>query len=235
MYPIAWHCPFCGHHASLQDQNVSNSSATFTNGNKYGTQWVHWQAISCPNPSCKEYTFDVKIHDYGLPEGASGGKYAPRDLRHSWQLVPAAQMKILPDYVPAPIVADYKEACLISDLSPKASATLSRRCLQGMIRDFWNVNKGRLVDEIEAIKDNLDELAWSAIDGLRKMGNIGAHMEKDINVIVDVDPNEAKLLIGLIETLIDDWYVVRHERMSRMERLVESVKEKFQKTEPSDK
>jgi len=143
-------------------------------------------------------------------------------------------MKILPSYIPDPIVADYKEACLIAELSPKASATLARRCLQGMIRDFWGVRKNRLVDEIDAIKDKIDALAWNAIDSLRKMGNIGAHMEKDINVIIDVDPDEAKLLIHLIETLVDDWYVTRHERTSRMEQLVETAKSKFQKPEPTD-
>ena len=68
-----------------------------------------------------------------------------------------------------------------------------------MIRDCWGVSKKRLFDEIEAIKDKLDDLAWNAIDGVRKIGNIGAHMEAEINVIVDVDPDEAKLLIGLIE------------------------------------
>ena len=49
---------------------------------------------------------------------------------------------------------------------------------------------------------------------------------------VDVDPNEAKLLIGLIETLVDDWYVTRHERQLRMEKLVDAVTDKFQKPEP---
>jgi hypothetical protein len=44
-------------------------------------------------------------------------------------------------------------------------------------------------------------------------------MEKDINVIVDVDPDEAKLLIGLIETLIDEWYVARHDREQRLKKL----------------
>jgi hypothetical protein len=129
-------------------------------------------------------------------------------------------MKVLPGYIPAPILADYKEACLIADLSPKASATLSRRCLQGMIRDFWGVSKARLIDEIEAIKDKVDNLAWQAIEGVRKIGNIGAHMERDINVIVDIDPNEAQLLIGLIETLVDDWYVVRYERQQRLTKIV---------------
>jgi len=39
----------------------------------------------------------------------------------------------------------------------------------------------------------VDPLTWEAIDAVRKLGNIGAHMEKDINVIVDVDPEEAEL------------------------------------------
>jgi len=42
-------------------------------------------------------------------------------------------------------------------------------------------------------------------------------MEKDINLIVEVDPQEAGLLIGLIENLINDWYIVREERKRRME------------------
>lgn len=35
-------------------------------------------------------------------------------------------------------------------------------------------------------------------------------MEADVNVIVDVEAGEARLLIGLIETLVDEWYVARH-------------------------
>ena len=45
-------------------------------------------------------------------------------------------------------------------------------------------------------------------------------MEKDIGVIVEVDPNEADLLIELIETLLRDWYVHREERRVRMGHLV---------------
>ena len=55
-------------------------------------------------------------------------------------------------------------------------------------------------------------MTWDAIDAVRKVGNIGAHIEKDINVIIDVEPREAELLIGLIEMLLKDWYVVREER-----------------------
>jgi len=126
----------------------------------------------------------------------------------------------MPAYVPAPIVADYEEACAIKMLSPKASATLSRRCLQGMIRDFHRISKKTLFQEIEALKDKVDPSTWAAIDAVRQIGNIGAHMEKEIDIIVDVEPDEAQLLINLIEILIQDWYVVRHQREERLKHVI---------------
>jgi hypothetical protein len=131
-------------------------------------------------------------------------------------LVPNSKAKQQPSYIPRQIVSDYEEAYLIAPLSPKASATLSRRCLQGMIRDFFSIGKNRLIDEIDAIKDRTPDDVWDAIDAVRKIGNIGAHMEKDINLIVDVDENEARLLLSLIEQLFDDWYVNRHKRQERL-------------------
>ena len=97
------------------------------------------------------------------------------------------------------------------DLSPKASATLSRRCLQGMIRDFWNITKNSLYEEISELKDKIPAKQWEVLNGIRSIGNIGAHMEKDINTIVDIDPNEAERLIRVIELLIEKWYVARHD------------------------
>ena len=222
--PFAWRCPFCGHNATIGDQNTTVNFHSFSDGNKYGTQAVLWQAITCPNPDCREYALDLSVYDYKTPTGALQG--IKGNLNYSWQLVPGAYMKVLPDYVPAPIVADYREACLICTLSPKASATLARRCLQGMIRDYWGVSKPRLVDEIKEIEDRVDRLAWDAIEAVRSIGNIGAHMEKDIDVIVDVEPQEARLLIELIETLVEDWYVTRHDRQSRLAKLKSVAQDK---------
>lgn len=39
-------------------------------------------------------------------------------------------------------------------------------------------------------------------------------MEKDINLIVDIDPDEAEKLLKLIELLIDKWYIARHDEES---------------------
>jgi hypothetical protein len=142
-----------------------------------------------------------------------------------FNLRPASHAKPQPDSVPAPLAKDYYEACAIRDLSPKASATLSRRVLQGMIRDFCKINAPNLYQEIELLKKLADEgkappgVAVETVDAMhsvRSIGNIGAHMEKDIDVVVDVDPNEAQALIELIEMLFEDWYIERAQRQRKL-------------------
>jgi hypothetical protein len=51
-------------------------------------------------------------------------------------------------------------------------------------------------------------------------------MESDINVIVDVDPNEAQVLLELIETVIEETYVRRAERTARLEKVKAIAAEK---------
>jgi uncharacterized protein DUF4145 len=174
----------------------------------------------CPNEKCRRTTLALELWSLSQVQVPGGAPRWRRDaLEHKWSLIPESVARPFPDYVPAAILGDYREACLIATLSPKASATLARRCLQGMIRDFWGIKKRRLKDEIDALEEKVNSETWDAIDSVRKIGNIGAHMEADINLIVDVVPEEAGLLIGLIETLIVEWYVARYERAQRMARI----------------
>ena len=94
-----------------------------------------------------------------------------------------------------------------------------------MIRDSCLISKGTLAKQIDELRvqaesgkievRHVDIESLDAIDAIRSVGNIGAHMEKDIDVIIDVDPEEARLLIGLIESLIESWYVERQRRAKR--------------------
>ena len=104
-----------------------------------------------------------------------------------------------------------------------------------MIRDFCKIAKGTLDAEIKALKAVVDEgkapagvtiETVDAIDHVRSVGNIGAHMEKDINLIVEVDPGEAQALIGLIEMLFSEWYVAKHERQQKLARIAAIAAEK---------
>jgi len=58
------------------------------------------------------------------------------------------------------------------------------------------------------------------------VGDIGAHMERDINLIIDVEPNESQLLIELIEQLVEDWYVNRKAKQDRLLKISELAKSK---------
>jgi hypothetical protein len=222
MHDFNWTCPHCNRAVTITYQRQSSDRHTLTIDNSDGRRSLLSRFIVCPNPTCKKFTLTAALHESaaGNPSEQIG------NALERWNLVPASSAKVFPTYIPAAILQDYREACFIRCLSPKASATLSRRALQGILRDFWSVKPGRLVNEIDQIKDRIDPLTWSAIDALRKLGNIGAHMENDIDVIVDVDPEEAELLIGLVETLLTEWYVAREERKVRMSALVKAAAEK---------
>lgn len=213
---FSWQCPYCNHNATITNEQHSTVHHTFHLNNKHDESLrLLTNAIVCPNPICREYSITAEL---GIANRST--LYKLEYSLASWTLRPLSKAKPLPDYIPKAVIADYEEACLIKDLSPKSSATLARRCLQGILRDFWNVKPARLVDEIKSIQDKVDPITWQAIDAIRNVGNIGAHMEKDINVIVDVEPEEAQLLIGLLEHLIKEWYVNRHERQKQMEALI---------------
>lgn len=217
MRTFHWTCPFCDRDTTITDSNYQHGAFELTRETSEGYRYFTALLIICPNPRCKRFTLRLTMQEYEPKRGEGWVIGAPLQ---EWNLIPPSQAKVFPDYVPAAIRADYLEACLVRDLSPKASATLSRRCLQGMIRDFWGIKKARLIDEIEALKDKTDELTWEAIDSVRSIGNIGAHMQKDIDLIIDVDPDEAQTLIGLIELLVKDWYVTRHQRKERLKEIV---------------
>lgn len=204
--------------------------------NAWGRVGLALRATGCSNPDCKQIELTVRLVEYG--SGSNGPFPISNPTVHqTWRLLPQSSAKPWPDYVPQQIRDDYREACLVQHLSPKAAATLARRCLQGMIRDFGQVKGKRLYDEIEllanAVRDgtaprdvSIDSIA--ALTSLRKIGNIGAHMEADVDLIIPVDPEEAGELIGLIELLLEEWYVERHKRTQRFGRIAAIEAEKAQ-------
>ncbi|MBW7921846.1 MAG: DUF4145 domain-containing protein [Rubellimicrobium sp.] len=146
----------------------------------------------------------------------------------SSRLIPDSRARPQPEYIPKPVRDDYDEACRISDLSPKAAATLARRCLQGMIRDFCGISERSLALEVRKLRELAENdnaprgvsfESIEAIDHVRKIGNIGAHMERDVNTIIDIDADEANQLIGLIEMLFHEWYTAHHLREERLDNL----------------
>lgn len=218
--PQQWTCPYCNRPCTIDDTDIRSMSTETYISAEYGHNRGTLTIVVCPNPKCRQKTIFAQIDPCNCNGTVTG------DAIHYWNLLPDSEAKPFPNYIPLQLRNDYAEACLIKNKSPKASATLSRRCLQGMIRNFWGIQKSRLVDEIDELKGKVDGGTWNAIDSVRHVGNIGAHMEKDVNLIVDVEPEEAALLIWLIETLFEEWYVARHDRDAKMQALVKVAAEK---------
>jgi hypothetical protein len=164
MNAFHWTCPYCDRDTTITDSNYEISGFSLGKDSVDGRRSFRAHKIVCPNPKCRKFTFELAMFKYEFSKISS--QWEETDFIQSWKLLPPSAAKVFPDYVPQPIRDDYLDACQIRDLSPKASATLSRRCLQGMIREFWGVKKARLIDEIEAIKDKTDALTWEAIDAV---------------------------------------------------------------------
>ena len=219
-----WKCAYCGFAQVISVQRYSSEIHNIrVEGWERGYATDHVEAIVCANEDCRKLNLKFHLFEHKGFDPPSH-RIDPR-LFHEWRLLPSSSAKPQPDYIPAPLRQDYEEACAIRDLSPKASATITRRCIQGIIRDFCGISRNRLIDEIRELRRLVDAGqappgvqadTVAAIDHVRQVGNIGAHMEQDINLIVDVDPNEAQLLIELTELLFAEWYVAREQRRQRL-------------------
>lgn len=120
----------------------------------------------------------------------------------------------VPPEVPADIATDYSEACLVLPYSPKASAALSRRCLQYMLRQqgYQSRDLAKQIDDLlnetdarKAIPASLRE----TIDTIRNFGNFSAHPITDVTTlqIVDVESHEAEWCLETIEEAFQHFYV----------------------------
>ena len=135
--------------------------------------------------------------------------------------------KPVPPEVPDEFAADYREACLVLADSPNASAALSRRCLQHILRNKLGVKAASLKPEIEAVIKNPDTPSYisESLDHLREFGTFGAHpdLDKNTGVIVPVELGEAEWCLEVLE-MVFEFYFVRPAKEEAMQRTIDSKK-----------
>jgi hypothetical protein len=116
--------------------------------------------------------------------------------------------------------------------SPKASAALSRRCLQHLLRAIAGVKHGDLAREIQEVLDGgkLPSQLAESIDAVRNIGNFAAHPVKSghSGEVVAVEPGEAEWNLDVLEGLFDFYYVqpevLKKKRAALDKKLAESGK-----------
>lgn len=128
---------------------------------------------------------------------------------------------------------DYTEACIVLSYSAKASAALSRRGLQHVLREVARVKPGNLADEIsEAIgAGNLPSHISQSLDAVRVIGNFAAHPQKSQKTgeILPVEPGEAEWNLDVLEALFDFYFVqpevIKKKKAALNAKLVEAGKQ----------
>ncbi len=192
-------CPHClvEIHDGWQNQHHVKMSDTI---------WDFQQQIC---PSCRKIMFRLlkqKLVDGKIETGGESFLVYPKTYSR----------KMIPDETLGNFNSDYKEACLVLADSPKASAALSRRCLQSLLREKAGVKPGNLSNEIQQVIDskNLPSYLSDSIDAIRNIGNFAAHPNKSTNTgeIVDVEPGEADWTLEVLESLFD-FYLVQPQKL----------------------
>lgn len=122
--------------------------------------------------------------------------------------------------VPGEFAEDYAEACLILSDSPKASAALSRRCLQKLIHEKAGIDHNHLVREINELlaSNSLPSHIAETVDTVRRIGNLAVHPIKSERTgeIIAVEPQEAEWLLETISELFDFYFVLPKRREERL-------------------
>jgi len=135
----------------------------------------------------------------------------------------------VPTGVPQPIVRDYTEAAAVLTDSPRASAALSRRCLQNLLVEKAGVKCKNLDDQIQEVfvAGDLPTKLGEDLDAARVVGNFGAHpiKSKSTGEIVEVEPGEAEWNLEILDALFDFFYVQEEKRQQRRDALNAKLKD----------
>ncbi len=178
---------------------------------------LKWAYRTAHCPACDKLAIQFAPSEW---VGTSPGFYHYGDWQ---QVVPVgANRGPVPPEVPVKIAADYIEACNVLPISPKASAALSRRCLQTILRAH-GYNARDLAKEIDLLLNETDAskaipaTLRVTIDGIRNFGNFSAHPVTDVTTlqVVEVEPHEAEWCLEVLEEMFQHFYVRPAEAKAR--------------------
>jgi len=121
------------------------------------------------------------------------------------------------------IAKDFESASRLVNVDANASAAISRRCLQSLLKEAAKTSKRDLADQIdEVLSANVlpSQLAEN-LDAVRQVGNFAAHVSKSqvTGLVVDAEPGEAEWNLEVLEGLFDYYYVQPEKNRLRREAL----------------
>jgi len=215
-------CPHCLHDifpsTNTTQANASGGPRMVDGPNKGQSISITTTVHTCPQ--CRGATIDVGLRSttslvyyQAIRAYPRGGPFPPP-----------------PPEVPATIASDYIEANEVLPISPKASAALSRRCLQAILASQGYTQKD-LVKQIEAALGEINPVKAlplalrENIDAIRNFGNFSAHpiTDKTTLQVVEVEEGEAEWCMQLLVDAFEHFYVGPAKAAARRVALAEKL------------
>jgi len=190
-------CPHCREIVTFDTPNyISKGRNSYSTEMKTasGGDEIFVYSSKCPNRKCGKPIVTARI------------KIGEREV---FRLVhPFNVVRLVPPAVPTDIGDDFREAAAVLSTSEKASAALSRRCLQNLLTQ-QGYKQRDLVKQISAALKDLPRRIAENLDAIRVIGNYAAHptKHKHTGMIADVEPEEASWTLDVLEDLFEHYYV----------------------------
>ena len=198
-------CPHCQveFHAMWEEASWMNGSSSVPSPGENAD--IHVTGTLCPR--CEKATVAL-------------ARKGPGDRTDVYVAYPRnATGREAPAEVPESLRADYAEAVAILEISPQASAALSRRIVQQVLTEQGGYAEGSLARQIDAFVE--DERTPSELGGnlhyLREIGNFAAHPVKSERTgeILPVEHGEAGWALEVVDGLFDYYFVAPRRNEAR--------------------
>ncbi len=159
-----------------------------------------WALVGFLCPVC-----DFPILVIGADIGLASGTPWPDQV-----IYPRFRSRAPDPAVPEGIAKDWREAWAILDISPRASAALSRRCMEAILLEATSASpRTNLAGLLKLAEQRFPAHLHEELDHVRQLGNIAVHLKADgvTGEILDIEENEAQLMLQVLDDLLEFFYV----------------------------
>jgi Domain of unknown function (DUF4145) len=235
-------CPYCGITFSLDGVNGDlcfPKFERFNPGSLYAPvgfvaskqplsakKEENYQIVSHKCPECRNKIMWLQVVSL---EPKTDSKTIQTTVVNTTLLFPKRAVKNLPKEVLEKFAVDFREAYDTLEISPKASAALSRRCLQNLIREQEGIIEHDLIEEIKELlnRNKLPQDIADDLDSIRNVGNFAAHPVKNTNTgqIEDVEIGEAEWTLQILEELLLFYFCQQAISKARRDKLNKKLKD----------
>ncbi|MDR3734184.1 MAG: DUF4145 domain-containing protein [Acidobacteriaceae bacterium] len=214
-------CPHCSvavyFHFDVKELLFSKDTNRKLNG---------WESLAGACPNCEQAIIFLRSGP-AIKDGY--GNIVFSGSRESFMVWPRGSVRPCPREVPIDIAKDFSEAVQVLSISPQASAALTRRCLQHVLREFGKTKAKELFDQIQEVigQGHLPPSLVEQLDAVRVIGNFAAHPLKSqtSGVIMPVEPNEAEWNLDVLEDVFDHYFVKPAQLQARKDALNKKLTE----------